>query len=104
MEININYRKMMEKRLESISHGLRTGLLPLSSKENTILTCPVTLVPKSPTRFIKSQSIQSPGQTFPSYPTHWATSTGYVSATRVLSPNAVLATVSTVNGRRPDFI
>jgi hypothetical protein len=95
---------MMEKRLESVSHSLRTGLSPVSTKENSILTCPVTLIPKSPTRFIKSQSIQSPGQTFPSYPTHWATSTGYVSSTRVLSPSAVLGTISTVNGRRPDFI
>jgi hypothetical protein len=102
MENDIYNRKMIEKRFETLPYGLKTVGVS-SSKENSILISPVTHVPKSPTRYIKTQSIYPQEQSYPSYPSHWTNSTHPIT-TRVGSPNSVLTTINVLNGRRPEII
>ena len=83
--------KMIEKRIDNVTFPYKTLPSYPSAKENSVLIAPVTHVPKSPTRYIRTSFHQQE----PPVQTQWGTST----TVRVVSP---LSTIS--NSRRPDFI
>jgi hypothetical protein len=88
-------RKMIERRIENQSIPIKTIHISPHAKENNILIAPVTHVPKSPTRYIRT-SVHPQETSIP----HWTTSTQPIA--RVSSPASVLNSIS--NTRRPEFI
>lgn len=77
----------MESQYDNAARWSRSGSPSGSVKENPVLIAPVTQIPKSPTKIIKSHSIH-PDQTQILYSSQWTTSTGPVTPFRVVSPNS----------------
>lgn len=86
---------MIEKRIDSQSIPIKTLHISPHAKENSILIAPVTHIPKSPTRYLRTSVYPQEAST-----PQWATSTHPIA--RVSSPPSVLNSIS--NTRRPDFI